>query len=84
MKQPSWTQWAVIACMATAAVPALAQPKADGLVVTGTDRMASSSAEREAFLAGVANMIMAEGAYAKKCGQAAPPVSARTRLRRGR
>lgn len=37
MKQPSWTQWVVIACMATAAVPALAQPKADGLVVTGID-----------------------------------------------
>lgn len=39
--------------------------------------MASSSAERKAFLAGVANMIMAEGAYARKNGQATPPVSAR-------
>jgi hypothetical protein len=72
----SWKQWLVIACMATVAVPALAQSRNDALVVTGTDWMASSSAERKAFLVGVANMIMAEGAYAKKNGQATPPVSA--------
>jgi len=72
----SWKQWLVIACMATVAVPALAQSKNDGLVVTGNDWMSSSVAERKAFLVGVANMIMAEGAYAKKNNQATPPVSA--------
>ena len=72
----SWKHWLVIACMATVAVPALAQSKNDGLVVTGNDWMSSSVAERKAFLVGVANMIMAEGAYAKKNNQATPPVSA--------
>jgi hypothetical protein len=72
----SWKKWLVIACMACVAAPALAQSKNDGLVVNGNDWMSSSSAERKAFLVGVANMIMAEGAYAKKNNQATPPVSA--------
>jgi hypothetical protein len=57
-------------------VPASAQSKNDELVVNGNDWMSSSVAERKAFLVGVANMIMAEGAYAKKNNQATPPVSA--------
>lgn len=72
----SWKQWLAIACVATVAMPALAQSKNDELVVTGNDWMNSSVAERKAFLAGVANMIMAEGAYAKRNNQATPPVSA--------
>jgi len=72
----SWKKWLVIACMACVAAPALAQSKNDGLVVTGNDWMSSSAAERKAFLVGVANMIMVEGAYAKKNNQATPPVSA--------
>jgi hypothetical protein len=62
--------------MATVAVPALAQSKNDVLVVTGTDWMASSSAERKAFLVGAGNMIVAENAYAKRRNVAAAPVSA--------
>ena len=72
----SWKQWLVIACMASVAVPVLAQSKNDALVVNGNDWMSSSVRERQAFLVGVANMIMAEGAYAKKNNQATPPVSA--------
>jgi hypothetical protein len=72
----SWKQWLVIACVATVAVPALAQSKNDELVVNGKDWMSASVAERKAFLVGVANMIMAEGAYAKRNNQATPPVSA--------
>jgi hypothetical protein len=72
----SWKQWLVIACISTVAAPAWAQSKNDELVVNGTDWMSSSVRERQAFLVGVANMIMAEGAYAKKNNQATPPVSA--------
>jgi hypothetical protein len=72
----SWKQWLVIACMAGVAAPALAQSKNDELVVNGNDWMSASVAERKAFLVGVANMIMAEGAYAKRNNQATPPVSA--------
>ena len=45
------------------------------LVVTGNDWMNSAAPERIAFLKGVANMIMAEGAYAKNANQKIPPVS---------
>lgn len=72
----SLKQCLAIVCVAAATMPAVAQTKNDALVVTGTDWMASSSAERKAFLVGVANMIMAEGAYAKKNNQAMPPVGA--------
>jgi hypothetical protein len=72
----AWKQWLVIACMATVAAPAFAQSKNDELVVNGTDWLSSSVRERQAFLVGVANMIMAEGAYAKKNNQPTPPVSA--------
>lgn len=68
----SWKQWRVIACMATVAVPALAQSKDDELVVNGKDWLSASMAERKAFLVGVAAMIMAEGAYAKRNNQATP------------
>jgi len=72
----SWKRWLVIACMATVAVPALAQSENDELVVNGNDWLSVSMAERKAFLVGVANMIMAEGAHAKRNNQATPAVSA--------
>jgi hypothetical protein len=74
--QRSWKQWLAIACVATAALPAFGQSKNDELVVNGKDWINASVAERKAFLVGVANMIMAEGAYAKRNNQATPPVSA--------
>jgi len=72
----SWKQWLVIACMATVAVPALAQSKNDELVVNGNDFLSASMAERKAFLVGVANTIMAECVYAKRNNQATPAVRA--------
>lgn len=45
------------------------------IVVDGTDWEASTSIQRQAFLVGVANMIIAETAYAKRHGAAMPPVS---------
>lgn len=77
-----WKHWLAAACIAAAATPALAQqsnalrPEATNpLVVTGNDWMNSAASERMAFLKGVANMIMAEGAYAKGTNQKMPPVS---------
>jgi hypothetical protein len=72
----TWKQWLAIACLATVALPAVAQSKNDELVVNGKDWMSSSVAERKVFLVGVANMIMAEGAYAKKNVQPMPAVGA--------
>jgi len=45
------------------------------IVVTGRDWMDSTSLQRQAFLVGVANMIVAETAWAKRHGAATPPVS---------
>lgn len=59
---------------------AAAQTAAQGaasIVVDGTDWMAADADERHAFLVGVANMIVAEGAYAQRNKQAMPPVSDR-------
>lgn len=72
----NWKRWAGIACLMMAASSALAQ-KANSLVVDGTDWMSASVTERRAFLIGAANMIIAEGAYAKRRNVAVPPVGAR-------
>ncbi|HRD88573.1 MAG TPA: hypothetical protein PK752_10015 [Accumulibacter sp.] len=58
--------------MATVAVPALAQSKNDELVVDGNDWLSASMAEHKAFLVGVANLIMAEGGYAKRNNPVTP------------
>lgn len=44
------------------------------IVVDGNDWMESNSVQRQAFLIGVANMIVAETAYARRHGTGAPPV----------
>jgi hypothetical protein len=45
------------------------------IVVDGTDWTESTRIQRQAFLVGVANMIIAETAYARRHGAATPPVS---------
>lgn len=72
----SWKHWLVMAGMAVATLPALAQAK-DTLVVDGHDWMSASVTERRAFLIGAANMIMAEAAYAKRRNAQPPPVGER-------
>jgi hypothetical protein len=47
------------------------------IVVDGTDWMESNTDERRAFLVGVANMIVAEGAYSKRHASEMPIVSDR-------
>ena len=47
------------------------------IVVDGSDWMAANANERRAFLVGVANMIVAEGAYARRNKHDLPPVSDR-------
>lgn len=64
-----------IALLAVVSLPVLAADK-NPFVVDGNEWMRSSAEERNAFLKGVANMIMAEGAYARRAKQALPPVSA--------
>lgn len=49
--------------------------EAPRIVVDGTDWMESTSIQRQAFLVGVANMIVAETAYAQRHGEATPAVS---------
>lgn len=51
--------------------------QAPRIVVDGSDWMESTSIQRQAFLVGVANMIVAEVAYAKRHGKEMPPVSDR-------
>jgi hypothetical protein len=51
--------------------------KANTLVVDGNDWIAASALERRAFLVGAANVIIAEGAYAKRRNGAPAPVSER-------
>jgi len=60
--------------LALAAASALAQ--STSLVVTGNHWMSASADERKAFLAGATNMIMLEGAYAKKNNLPMPQVGA--------
>ena len=56
----------------------LAAPSAiPSIVVDGSDWMGASSGERRSFLVGVANMMVAETAYAKHHGLATPPASDR-------
>lgn len=45
------------------------------IVVDGTDWMESTSIQRQAFLVGIANMIVAETAWAKRHGAVTPAVS---------
>jgi hypothetical protein len=72
----SWKHWVAVACVAVAATPAFAQKK-DALVVDGNDWMSATVTERQAFLVGAANMIMAENAYAKRRNQPPAPVGDR-------
>ncbi len=68
--------WLAAACLAAALGPAQAQighagrarqtGAAQRIVVDGNGWLAASDLERRAFLVGVANMIVAENAYAKR------------------
>lgn len=71
----SWKRWVAAACLVAASAPALAQTK-DSIVVDGRDWMSASGVERRAFLVGAGNMMIAEGAYAKRRAIAPAPVSA--------
>jgi hypothetical protein len=68
------------ACIVAAAVPAHAGqesvPAPNPLVIIGSDWMRASVDMRLAFISGVTNLIMAEGAYAKANNLQMPPVSA--------
>jgi hypothetical protein len=88
MRRPaSGRGWRDVACYVTAAAllvgfAATAEgaraeegDAAPRIVVDGTDWIESTSIQRQAFLVGVANMIVAETAYAKRHGAATPPVS---------
>jgi len=78
-----WKLVLAVACLCVAATASNAQqtvpaPKtANGIVVDGNDWMSSSEREREVFLIGVENMIIAETAFAKHHGRDVPPVSDR-------
>lgn len=48
--------------------------KASAVVVDGNDWMQSSSPERRAFLIGVANMLIAEAAFAQRHNHPLPPM----------
>lgn len=52
------------------------KPARSPIVVDGKGWMAASAEERRAFLIGMANMIVAEAAYAKRHNQAAPGAGA--------
>jgi hypothetical protein len=71
----SWRYLVAAACCAVA-LPVYAQA-AGTLVVTGKDWMNATSTERRAFLVGAANMVIAEGAYAKRRNLPPAPVGAR-------
>jgi len=71
----SWKHWVAAACLVAASLPAMAQKK-DSLVVDGNDWISASAVERRAFLVGAGNVMIAEGAYAKRRNVAAAPVSA--------
>ena len=71
-----WKRLLVTACLVVAASPVCAQ-KSSALVVDGNDWMTASVNERRAFLVGAANMIIAEGAYAKRRNLPAAPVGER-------
>lgn len=71
-----WKHWIAAFCLAVAASPVFAQ-KANSLVVDGSDWMSASVIERRAFLIGAANMIVAEGAYAKRRNLSPAPVGER-------
>lgn len=69
--------WVVASALAAAiACPAFAQ-QSERIVVDGNDWMRASSHERRIFMIGVANMIVAESAYAKRNGRDVPPVADR-------
>ncbi|AHV93372.1 hypothetical protein FYA67_10045 [Bordetella holmesii] len=74
--------WLIGACLAGSlgvAQAQMAEPAASAkpaarsaIVVDGNGWLGASDQERRAFLVGVANMIVAENAYAKRRDQAAP------------
>lgn len=71
----SWKHIVAAACWLIA-LPVGAQTTGT-LVVTGKDWMSATGTERRAFLIGAANMVMAEGAYAKRRNLPPAPVGAR-------
>lgn len=75
------TQWkqilAGVALVALLAPPAALAQKTNTLVIDGNDWVSASPDERRAFLVGAANIIIAEGAYAKRRNLAPAPVSER-------
>jgi len=72
----TWKQWIVVACLAGAAMPVVAQ-RSDTLVVDGNDWMSATQVERQAYLIGAANLIIAENANAKRRNLPPAPVSDR-------
>lgn len=70
-------RYVLILCLSLVSMGALAEGKVSPIVVDGNDWMSSSGDERRAFLIGVANMLIAEAAYAKREGSSAPPVGTR-------
>ena len=79
----AWTTALIVFVACGAVSEARAQASASStsstpsIVVDGTDWMESNADERRAFLVGVANMIVAEGAYAKRHASEMPIVSDR-------
>lgn len=71
----TWKHCIAGLCLAVLSAAAFAQ-KANTLVVDGDDWISATSGERRAFLVGVANMIIAEDAYAKRRKLAPAPVGA--------
>jgi len=74
----NWKAMLAGAAFAVLLVPGAAfAQKTNTLVVDGGDWMSATQGERRAFLVGAANMIVAEGAYAKKRNAAPAPVGER-------
>ena len=55
--------------------PQVLESKASSIVVDGSDWMSATDHERRAFLLGIANLMAAEGAYAKRHNADMPFVS---------
>lgn len=72
-----WSKYPLVLCLALASAGTWAQEKASAVVADGNDWMQSTTTERRAFLVGVANMLIAEAAYAKRHGLATPPMGDR-------
>jgi hypothetical protein len=72
----TWKQTLAATAFVALVLPGAAfAQKANTLVVDGNDWIGASAIERRAFLVGAANVIIAEGSYAKRRNVATAPVS---------